>query len=661
MQLRVEGQTRLHLDMEDTADLRGSGEHTLHLSFHHLGTTVFLDGYEVFSSATNACPTSLLSSGDAVSDLQFYTTAIDPCPLPPDSTSQAQQGGEETIYTLPSRTALPTPAVQFAASYLSAPDLKRIRNLSTATVWLQFRVRGPRQFGTIFAASAHPHPASPAGSAETTTTPTPQAAPAEQTMQVSIDHCGITYRVKVADTWHTVFAPGSWDDGNWHDLAIRASRGAIDIYVDGFQYAHEPGQFFFASTDIDAFHLGMDSRGVRLMGEVRRGGIYPQALNDSQLKALSQVTPAPTVCLFDRGVAGAASYRIPTLLTTANGVVIAGADQRLDNSNDAPNHIRFVIRRSLDGGYTWEPMQTVLALEEGSAVTDPCLVLDIDSQRVHALIDYFPQGVGLPNSEAGLGSNEPGPQAAPTSYILHLYSDDDGATWSQPTMLNHQLKAQWMTFLGVCPGRGIALQRGKYRGRLIVPYYCTSDTGKHYSAGVFYSDDGGQTWRRGKSVNPDPQGLANDEHSVSETTAVELEDGRVRVFMRNQHPLGLVASAVSEDGGQTWGSVTHLLGVPEVFSLPSAVNWEANGKEVIAFGNASRMLPYRGCGTIRLSADGGQTWPVSRCFNPYHFVYLCLEVLPNADLGLLWERETTGVYFSRLPRTWFHFDRKNLP
>ena len=71
--------------------------------------------------------------------------------------------------------------------------------------------------------------------------------------------------------------------------------------------------------------------------------------------------------------------------------------------------------------------------------------------------------------------------------------------------------------------------------------------------------------------------------------------------------------------------------------------------ERVVFANASQMHPYRGRGELRLSEDGGRTWIASRTFNPAHYVYQCMTFLPNGTLGLRWEREMQGLYFTRIP------------
>ena len=50
------------------------------------------------------------------------------------------------------------------------------------------------------------------------------------------------------------------------------------------------------------------------------------------------------------------------------------------------------------------------------------------------------------------------------------------------------------------------------------------------------------------------------------------------------------------------------------------------------------MRPYRGRGVLRLSEDGGRTWIASSTFNPAHYVYQCMTILPDGMLGLLLER-----------------------
>ena len=92
---------------------------------------------------------------------------------------------------------------------------------------------------------------------------------------------------------------------------------------------------------------------------------------------------------------------------------------------------------------------------------------------------------------------------------------------------------------------------------------------------------------------------------------------------------------------------------PGGIGQPNAVPWPSEEcPERVVFANASQMRPYRGRGVLRLSEDGGHTWIASRTFNPAHYVYQCMTILPDGTLDLLWEREMQGLYFTRIPLEW---------
>ena len=267
-----------------------------------------------------------------------------------------------------------------------------------------------------------------------------------------------------------------------------------------------------------------------------------------------------------------------------------------------------------------------------------------------------------------------------TSYIVHVTSDDEGATWSTPELINHQVKEEWMAFLGTSPGTGVQLHHGARAGRLVIPVYYSGDDPKHFSCAAIYSDDQGETWHRGASPNDgrrfkgttiDSRTLADDEASTHESTLVELKDGRLMVLMRNQHPSGHVGTAISGDGGETWGEVTYHPDIPEIFSQPNAIAIEGRAggagrgespevgasrepeSPLYVFANASQLMPYRGNVVLRFSRDEGETWPIARTFNPGHYVYQSMTYLPSGNIGLLWENEWQGLYLTQIPLSWF--------
>ena len=719
------GVERRLLDAEDALGLDDGRPHTIAVSVNETGTHLYADGYECFSTTLTAFLAQIGLTG----------VRIDPDGIV-EVTRMAAWAEPLSDRAVMAQSLAATPMVQFAASELSARDARRTGALATGAIRALFRTRGRGQAGTVIAAHGQ-----------------------GGTLHLDIDAGGLTYRVLPgADSPETeplieVRAPGHWDDGTWHDVVVTSARGAVEIHVDGYQVAHAPGGAFLADiAPVTRVVVGADLDGKRLFGEAQSAMVYDAALTDAQIKRLAGAAPLPTRALFDTGYHGAESYRIPSLLTLDSGVILAGADQRVSIPNDAPNDINLVMRRSLDGGATWEEMRTLLSLPGtgalGASLIDSVLVQDRSSGRVICLVDQFPGGIGQPNAAVGTGFDAQrrrvlhnragelfavGPAGAvltdagePTDYrvllsddaatgaragdvlldgeaagsiylayeqapedclfqhrsshLLMITSDDDGATWSEPIDITAQVKADWMCFLGTGPGNAIQLTGAEHAGRILVPVYYSHEAGGtgYLSCAAIYSDDGGATWTLGASPNDgrevlgsvvSSRDLADERASLYESVLVEGADGAVHVWARNQHPSGRVAHAVSRDGGVTWGEVDHDAQLTEIFSQPNAIavtgaNDTAGavepGSRSIVFANASQMLPFRGCGVMRLSHDDGATWPHNRVVNPRHYVYQCMAQLPGGDIALLWEREWQGLFLTTVPLAWLTSSRSTI-
>ena len=689
------------LDAEDADHLDDGVLHHVAVTVDDDGTRLYLDGYQVFSGTA----------------AQFFSAVTDPVDV------NVGDEGVPEVRTLQIRCDVlaprkilslapaATPLVEFAASHLAQRDTARCATLRTGSLRARFRVRGRHQGGVIM-----------------------QGAGDLGAATLSISGGNLRYTVQAGGaTLMDLSAEGQWDDGGWHDIVVTTGFGATTLYANGFQVGRVAGVAFLADVPgLTEMWVGRDRHGSRLFGEAQTAMVYDHPLSDVQVKRLASVPPLVTTALFDTGFHGSASYRIPSLLTTSTGVLIAGADQRTAIANDSPNHINFVIRRSMDGGQTWNEIQTVIPSvgegETGASVIDSVLVEDTQRGRIICLIDHFPGGVGQPNCKPGTGYDEQGRmvlEAADgqhvllaadgsvideegedtpwhvsadgsvtregrptgniasardagdaetllkerTSYLWMITSDDDGESWSEPVDLNPQLKQPWMRFLGTSPGSGVQIRGGAHAGRLVMPVYYNHEQGITFSAAVVFSDDGGETWTLGASPNDgrmvngavvNSRDLSDDEGSLHESTVVEIAGGELLLLLRNQHRSGRVARCVSSDGGATWGEVTYDPQLTEIFSQPNAIRVDVNGRGGIVFANASQLLPFRGCGALRLSFDDGVTWPHNRVFNPRHYVYQCMAQLPNGDLGLLWEREWHGLYFTRLPLTWLTESRSTI-
>ena len=384
------GAKEIALHMEDALGACDGREHDFAITYGSFGSRFYLDGYQCFASATNLGPQRVSEKAAEVCAVQAESSQIydfyysNHLPNPEEIANSATQA---------------QPEIWFAGPTICARDIKRVSCKSSGTLHIQFRLRGPGQHGVLFAAG---------------TVGTKTNLESSEKISVYAGPEGIKITLIDSETCvkSVIEAAASVDDGEWHDLIIRANRGAIDIYVDGYSQSHNIGQFWFANIpELNAVSIGEDLRGVRLMGEARTGGIYFSALTEGQIQRISKVKPLVTTALFDTGYAGSRSYRIPSLVKTHMGTLIAGADQRTSVSNDAPNHINFVIRRSADGGKTWGPLQTVINMpgknlgKLGASAIDSCPVLDPEgkSERINVLIDINPGGIGLTNCKTAVG------------------------------------------------------------------------------------------------------------------------------------------------------------------------------------------------------------------------------------------------------------------
>lgn len=411
-------------------------------------------------------------------------------------------------------------------------------------------------------------------------------------------------------------------------------------------------------------------------------------------------------------------YRIPSVITTDNGVTVACADARYCSGMDNPNRIDKVVRRSTDSGETWGKYITAVK-EHGtkqmhsSAAIDPVMTYVSQTGRIYLHYSHTPAGVGIRNSRCSRGVDDDGNKIIKgifkryvlkkgklyttdgkithykvknngdvfkgnskvgniytggrfkeehTSYLMMCYSDDDGKTWSKPQCLNHQLKKDYMSFIGPGPGNGIEIKNGKYRGRIVVPiYYGTRTFPLRLSCCVIYSDDSGKTWKLGETPNntrmingkkANCMTVKNDD-MLTESQVIEQADGTLKYFIRNHDKKRCVAVAYSRNGGESWEDFRLDENLPQPVCQSSVLNVKPNGREYTVFLNPADKNS-RKCGTVRLSEDGGETFPYSRVIKPDDFVYSCMTCLPDGNIGALFEPDTKcrEILFAKFSVDW---------
>ena len=335
--------------------------------------------------------------------------------------------------------------------------------------------------------------------------------------------------------------------------------------------------------------------------------------------------------VFVSGKQGYHTYRIPSLIVTQKGTLLAFCEGRKTSQMDHGD-IDLVLRRSIDGGRSWEPMQ--LVYEEGGdaiiTIGNPCPVVDRDTGTVWLTMNR--------NNDA----------------VLLVHSEDDGLSWSDPEDITDQVKQSDWGWYATGPGVGIQLQHSSHQGRLVIPadHRQTADTRGASSSHIIYSDDHGSSWKLGGTV-----GLHSNECQV-----VELADGRLLINARNhwgasgQRPdlskRRIVAT--SRDGGMSWSQAGFDEALIEPTCQASLIRYRSSknaDKNWLLFSNPG-SIRARERMTVRLSYDGGETWPVDRVVYPGPAAYSCLAVLAGR-VGLLYERDRyTRITFAAFDLNW---------
>jgi len=336
------------------------------------------------------------------------------------------------------------------------------------------------------------------------------------------------------------------------------------------------------------------------------------------------------------------NYRIPSIISTRNGVVLAVAEGRVGkNSDHAENDL--VLRRSTNGGRSWEPPR-VIAEDGDRCCMNPVLV---QANNGDVLLVYikFPADCHTRELESGkIKMCEPGYKGKKVERVYLIRSYDDGITWTKPEDITRVAKFSEITVAAISgPGTAIILQRGAYKGRVIIPMSdLTVKNGERvYNEYVLFSDDNGKNWKVGE-IAPN-----NENTYGNELQMVELEDGSVMMNCRVSPRNGMRKVAISNDGGQTWSNLRDEPGLKDSGCMASILRYrfkEGNKPGILIYSGSTERTKnhHRGKGTFYLSYDDGRTWPVSRLFHPESFDYSCLTILPDGSIGLLGEFDFDG-------------------
>lgn len=354
---------------------------------------------------------------------------------------------------------------------------------------------------------------------------------------------------------------------------------------------------------------------------------------------------------------GTAYYRIPALVVTTNGTLLAFADRRYNNRNDLPNRIEVEVTRSTNNGTNWSKRIRVTPIcnDNNSGYGDTAAVLVRNSNIVLA---FAASHVGF------LASTPDKP------IRINLFrSSDNGLTWQGPEDITPQIygaqckdaiRSKWYAAF-VSSGNGIQLSTGRILFVLNVRESSQTavTTFRNY---VMYSDDGGYTWQVSKNAPVNPYG-------GNEAKIVELTDGRLLMTARPSSGNKRM-HAYSSDRGETWGEAKQKSDITVAGSNGDMIYYTSvkNGWDT------NRIIHFIPTATTTVSGEGQYNGRVGPA-NPYFYYsyddgktfkkgpqvkvgqqsgYSSLAVLHDGSIGVLYEDKSWGgpIKFMRVNFEW---------
>lgn len=316
--------------------------------------------------------------------------------------------------------------------------------------------------------------------------------------------------------------------------------------------------------------------------------------------------PGEQVDVFARGDGGGYhTYRIPAVSMTRTGVLLAFVEGRKNSASDA-GEIHLLLKRSLDGGKSWEDRRIIYSEPGDVTIGNPVPVHD---RRTNTTWLAFCRN---------------------NNRVFITRSNDDGLTWAAPQDITGSVKKPEWDWYATGPGHGLITSSG----RIVIP--ANHGSKSH----VFFSDDNGQTWQLGE----DKPGFGN------EVLVAETSDGsRLLMNARNRNLEFKRLGSYSSDGGATWGPSFEIPELVEPTCQGSILSFKTESNQhYMLFSNPASERRERM--TIRFSSDNGRNW--SSGFRLYEgsASYSDLVYLGDGMVGCLYERDWYDrVTFARIP------------
>ncbi len=359
------------------------------------------------------------------------------------------------------------------------------------------------------------------------------------------------------------------------------------------------------------------------------------------------------IVLFESGKDGYNTFRIPAICEGENGAIFAFAEGRKESAKDWGN-IDIVMRRSFDGGKTWDALQVVA--QDSNTCGNPQPVY---CKNTAELILIYSWNLAK-DSERNIILK----RSLDTRRVFVIKSKDYGKTWTSPKELTDIAKPKEATWFASGPGGAIVIESGAYKGRIIAPFNTVFSPDNSFRVACLYSDDNAETWKRGEFINA---------YDVNESQIAQLDNDTLLIGMRSQkfgqkHQEDIVREnpfrkvAMSKDGGATWGEAFYdnelidpvCEGALEAF-------FDGSAQRIICSSNASHPSKRENLTLKFARAKDYEMWLKNLCpqndskrwfyeiiINKNRSAYSDMALLKDNSLALLYETGNNTVRYEKI-------------
>lgn len=338
-------------------------------------------------------------------------------------------------------------------------------------------------------------------------------------------------------------------------------------------------------------------------------------------------------------------YRIPSLITAADGGLVAATDARYGGTGDSPNDLETAVSLSSDSGATWSDSTLIAQFEDyvkndrflstklaktnknSASYIDPSMLVDNATGRIYMLVDAFPYSSGAAYSEKGSGYVDVNGERClmlkkdgESSYDYTLRSDgfiyDKNSQKTEYSVknniiyqngeeltVNQKKVGYWYTVAFDIKTDKLVPMNIMYKDSLFHPQL----TSYLY---LMYSDDNGKSWSQGidlnASVKPDDAGFMGVCPGRGLCISAGEYSGRLLFpvyFLDSETGLQKFAVIYSDDSGASWKLSDCVPQTEDINNMSETQIVEFPNGALAAYSRTTHSFV-----SYSYSINGGSTW-----------------------------------------------------